>query len=299
MDDALLPIGQFSTLSRLSPKALRLYDELGLVEPARTDPITGYRWYEPGQAPRARMVGLLRGLHMPLPRIAAVLDLPAEDAVQAVREHVAADSAAAQGRAELARYVCLLLNGSPGRDVMDDELKVETRTVAERTVLSWTRRVHADGLGEALGEALGRMRSAGPGLPGIEGCPYLVYYAEVSEDSDGPVEVVRPTAAWADAEAAAARFGDVQARVEGEHDEAFVRLTMGQTRGSGALQAVDVLRRAVEASGREPLGPPRQVMIADWRTAAADAPASDLAVPLRRAGAGRSGLPKVTAPRRG
>jgi PPM family protein phosphatase len=31
----LMGIGEFARLSRLSPKALRLYDELGLLPPAR------------------------------------------------------------------------------------------------------------------------------------------------------------------------------------------------------------------------------------------------------------------------
>jgi protein phosphatase len=35
---ALVSIGEFARLSRLSPKALRLYNELGLLPPARVDP---------------------------------------------------------------------------------------------------------------------------------------------------------------------------------------------------------------------------------------------------------------------
>ena len=41
----LLTIGAFAKAARLSPKALRLYDELGLLPPARVDPATGYRYY--------------------------------------------------------------------------------------------------------------------------------------------------------------------------------------------------------------------------------------------------------------
>jgi MerR family regulatory protein len=39
----LVSIGEFSRLSRLSPKALRLYDELGLLVPDHVDAATGYR----------------------------------------------------------------------------------------------------------------------------------------------------------------------------------------------------------------------------------------------------------------
>src|SRR5262249_12467088 len=42
-------IGEFARRSRLSAKALRLYDELSLLPPARVGADSGYRFYEPGQ----------------------------------------------------------------------------------------------------------------------------------------------------------------------------------------------------------------------------------------------------------
>ena len=45
----LMTIGAFAELTRLSPKALRPYDRLGLVPPARTDPVNGYRFYSEDQ----------------------------------------------------------------------------------------------------------------------------------------------------------------------------------------------------------------------------------------------------------
>ncbi|MBA2577646.1 MAG: MerR family DNA-binding transcriptional regulator [Euzebyaceae bacterium] len=58
--DARLTIGQFSAVVRLSPKALRLYDRLGLLEPERVDRFTCYRYYALKQAPRARAIALPR-----------------------------------------------------------------------------------------------------------------------------------------------------------------------------------------------------------------------------------------------
>ncbi|GAA2369106.1 MerR family transcriptional regulator [Streptomyces cuspidosporus] len=83
---SLLTIGAFAKASRLSPKALRLYDELGLLAPARVDPVTGYRLYAPGQLERARLVAWLRRLGMPLARIREVCDLGERDAAAAARE---------------------------------------------------------------------------------------------------------------------------------------------------------------------------------------------------------------------
>lgn len=67
--------GEFATAARLSPKALRLYAEQGLLLPASVDPATGYRFYSPEQLPRARLIGRLRRLGLPLARIGFLADL--------------------------------------------------------------------------------------------------------------------------------------------------------------------------------------------------------------------------------
>ncbi|WBB58385.1 MerR family transcriptional regulator [Streptomyces sp. WMMC500] len=101
----LLTIGAFAKASRLSPKALRLYDELGLLVPARVDPVTGYRLYAPAQLERARLVAWLRRLGMPLARIRHVCALdagPAAEEIRAFWAQVEADTAA---RRELAAFL--------------------------------------------------------------------------------------------------------------------------------------------------------------------------------------------------
>ncbi|ROP38622.1 MerR family transcriptional regulator [Saccharothrix texasensis] len=98
----LLTIGAFARAVRLSPKALRLYDELGLLTPARVDPLSGYRLYSPDQVERARLVAWLRRLGMPLARIRGVCELAPADAAAEVRAYwaqVEADTAARRGLA--------------------------------------------------------------------------------------------------------------------------------------------------------------------------------------------------------
>jgi len=53
--DPFLPIGVFARRSRLSAKALRLYDEMGLLVPADVDPENGYRRYRESQLATARL----------------------------------------------------------------------------------------------------------------------------------------------------------------------------------------------------------------------------------------------------
>ncbi|WP_040164199.1 MerR family transcriptional regulator [Microbacterium gorillae] len=69
-----MPIGEFAGRTGLTPKALRLYDELDLLAPARTDPFTGYRFYDEAQLEPARLIAALRGIGMPLTRIRAVVE---------------------------------------------------------------------------------------------------------------------------------------------------------------------------------------------------------------------------------
>ncbi|HEX6798659.1 MAG TPA: GyrI-like domain-containing protein [Ktedonobacterales bacterium] len=69
----LMPIGRFSQACRLTVKALRHYDELGLLAPAWVDDESGFRYYAPEQVATAQTIRLLRELEMPLPEIRALL----------------------------------------------------------------------------------------------------------------------------------------------------------------------------------------------------------------------------------
>jgi DNA-binding transcriptional MerR regulator len=68
-----MPIGRFATSVRLSVKALRHYDELGLLVPALVDAATGYRYYAPEQARDALLIAMLRELDLPLATIRRAL----------------------------------------------------------------------------------------------------------------------------------------------------------------------------------------------------------------------------------
>jgi serine/threonine protein phosphatase PrpC len=107
----LMTIGAFARASRLSPKALRLYDELGLLRPVQVDPMSLYRLYDPAQLEQARLVAWLRRLGMPLARIRAVSALaPAQAAADlaAYWSQVEAETAA---RRELAAFLIGYLSG--------------------------------------------------------------------------------------------------------------------------------------------------------------------------------------------
>lgn len=91
-----MPIGLFAQRSGLTASALRFYADSGLLPPAETDAISGYRYYSPDQVERAVTLRRLRAIAMPLAAVETVLAAGADEAVRLIDEHVAkvADDAA-------------------------------------------------------------------------------------------------------------------------------------------------------------------------------------------------------------
>ena len=107
----LMTSGAFAQASGLSRKALRLYDELGLLHPARVDPETLYRFYDPGQLEQARLVAWLRRLGMPLAVIRSVSGLPPAQAAEELAAYWAKVEAETAVRRELAIFLIGYLSG--------------------------------------------------------------------------------------------------------------------------------------------------------------------------------------------
>jgi DNA-binding transcriptional MerR regulator len=215
----LLSIGEFARLSRLSAKALRRYDELGLLRPDRVDPGTGYRWYAARQLEQARLVAVLRQIGVPLARIEPLLGLPAAAVAEQVAAYWAEAESAHAARRDLAGYLVDRLNGK--ETIM---YEVASRDVPERRLLCLKRNVDQDGAWALGKEFVGIMQSRP--LPRIESEPgwaFTIYYGEVSEDSDGPVEWCRPVPADR-AEELAAQYPELTLRTEPAHQEAYVHL---------------------------------------------------------------------------
>ena len=118
----LMTSGAFAQASGLSRKALRLYDELGLLHPARVDPDTLYRFYHPGQLEQARLVAWLRRLGMPLAVIRSVSGLPPARAAVELAAYWATVEAEIAARRELAAFLIGYLSGKdPGKDTAMSE----------------------------------------------------------------------------------------------------------------------------------------------------------------------------------
>ncbi|WP_410673290.1 MerR family transcriptional regulator [Amycolatopsis sp. cmx-4-68] len=258
---SMVSIGEFSRLSRLSPKALRLYDELGLLVPARVDAETGYRWYAGTQLDQARLVASLRRAGVPLARIRAILALDPASAAEEVRAYWAgAEAEHAAQRVLVGRLVDRL----QGRKSAMYEVAV--RDIPERRLLSVVGRAGQDELEPMTRELfVHRLRRGGvPRVEGIAGAPFTIYHGEVSGDSDGPVEWCWPVPGDRTAEIAA-EFPDLTLRTEAAHQEAFVRQeTPGRWAGTAQVEvAVGALFAWASEQGRPPSGGVRCVLVPD------------------------------------
>lgn len=85
--DVLLTVGIVARRSGLTAKALRHYDRIGLLRPARVDDATGYRRYRSDQVAEARLVGLLRSVDLPLDQVRTAV-LAWKNGDDAAIEHV-------------------------------------------------------------------------------------------------------------------------------------------------------------------------------------------------------------------
>jgi DNA-binding transcriptional MerR regulator len=70
----MFAIGDFARLGRVSVRMLRHYDALGLLVPARVDPLTGYRSYAAAQLSRLNRIIALKDLGFTLRQVGEVLD---------------------------------------------------------------------------------------------------------------------------------------------------------------------------------------------------------------------------------
>ncbi|MEE6261231.1 MerR family transcriptional regulator [Plantactinospora sonchi] len=179
--ELMLP-GEFGAATRLSPKALRLYAEQGLLVPVRVDPGTGYRRYHRDQVSRGRLIGRLRGLGLSLARVATLLPLDPPARQAELRAWLAAQEEQLRRRRELVEALADADRPVAGTPML--------RARPERKLLCREQRTHVDGLSDFVADTeqriRARLRAAGLSSDG----PTLVYFhGLVTRDSDGPVEV--------------------------------------------------------------------------------------------------------------
>jgi DNA-binding transcriptional MerR regulator len=249
----LLSIGTFASLTRLSIKALRLYDGLGILRPLHIDHQTGYRYYGKKQLAEARMIRTMREMDMPLAtirRVLAVLPVSQAQAELLVHQHLLLRERQLEQIKVLAREFKKLLR--PEAHKMN--LEVQVRDIPTQQIISINRRHTADGLGKQQQKDIGALfdlaREQGAQATGA---PFGIYHGAVSETEDGPVE----TCIAIDRKVTGRDNVEVK-QLEGGQ-AACVVITGDQCHYPELLGAYDAAADWIQRNGFETTQPPREI----------------------------------------
>ncbi len=71
----MLKIGEFARKNNVTVRALHHYEEIGLLDPAKTDKFTGYRYYDETMGKDIRIINILKELGFSLSEIAELLHI--------------------------------------------------------------------------------------------------------------------------------------------------------------------------------------------------------------------------------
>ena len=167
--------------------------------------------------------------------------------------------------------------------------EVKVRDIPARSLLCLLR--HASNRQEVwdLGkEVIGMLKARPtPRVEGVAGAAFLIYYGEVNEDSDGPVEFCWPVP-QDQAGRLAASLPGLTLRTEPAHQEASVHLDQDATAAQWQAAGDSALAWAAEQQ-RQPSDLPLRITLLTTAAPVTDASrcgGSDFALPLRdRAGA--------------
>jgi DNA-binding transcriptional MerR regulator len=239
--ERLLTIGEFARLTRFTTKALRVYADAGLLQPAEVDPASGYRRYRTGQLHAARLIGLLRGADVSLAEIASLLvELDTDAALASTRldDHLRQLEARHSSRRLLIRHIHAII-----RHKEPPMFDIHTRHVLAQRVMSIQRRLHADETDAFVTEAKAAFADHLEGRQPT-GPFTLIFHGVVDHDSDGPLEAIL---ACPEDVAPTDRIG---IRTEPAHDEAFTPITKAQWDYPAILAAYDAVACSSEAQAR-------------------------------------------------
>ncbi|MEV6977706.1 MerR family transcriptional regulator [Kitasatospora sp. NPDC093806] len=256
----MLNIGDFAKHGRVSVRMLRHYDAIGLLRPARVDPVSGYRCYRAAQLARLNRVIALKDLGFTLQQVRAVLDEEV-DAVELRgmlrlrRAELAAAMAADAQRLSRVEARLRTIESEGTMSTHDVVVKrVPSVRAAELTGVAASYEPQDIGpvIGPLFEELCGRLAAAG-----IDGTGPSVARYEDTGEGDGSVliRVAVPIAAPVDP--------------AGEHGFAVVDLPAVEEaatvvhRGSmdGALGSFQALARFIEENGYRSTGYARELYL--------------------------------------
>jgi effector-binding domain-containing protein len=265
----MLSIGKFSTLSRISVKALRFYDEEALLKPGYTDAKSGYRYYSSAQLSEANLIRLLRSLEFGLDDIRLFM----RDQDAALRRRLLEKQRQKiEKAASNYRSIISILEGLIEGKETGMERQVEVREMADQLVLGMRFHTSLEKIEEDIGKAFTSIFSyLGEAAEYPAGPPFALYYINEDgemgfDENDIDMEMCVPVAKLMGGK------GDVGGR---EVPGATVVSTLHLGPYQQVTEAYQALTAFAEANGYRFVGPAREIYLvgmgqvedeADYRT---------------------------------
>lgn len=244
----LMTIGRFSRVSRLSIKALRYYDDAGLLKPARVDASTGYRYYTYAQANTAEVIRVLRSLEVPLDEVRAVVEAP-ERAAQVFAQHEARLQHQLDRHTRMLAFLRRLIQQEEDPMSYDITLK----EVPAQHVAVLRMQVTAATIGQAVGQGYATLGQAvGRSGAGFAGPPFLVMTDLVDAESPGAIELGFPVGA---------PFGSDGDVVGAEVPAMLVAATVHKGPYDESAGAYAAVEKWLQEHGHTAAGAPREVYL--------------------------------------
>ena len=194
-----IPIGTFSRITHLSQKALRLYDERGLLVPAARDICTGYRYYTFVQVERGIRIRHLLWLGFGLSEVESILEARERGDAGTIREHSARRLAETEREAGRLHAIAEALrkqkqdpfNGGFSMAITEPVIKdiPATRALSRRE-----RGVYQEAIPRMIGELCAYVSPADGRQPAakVTGPIMFICHDEEYRETDADIEVALP-----------------------------------------------------------------------------------------------------------
>lgn len=173
----MFQIGEFSKICQVSVKTLRHYDKVGLLAPAKVDPITGYRYYGTEQIDVMNHIKRLKRYGFSLEEIGRLTDVsdPAQLAGALRRQREKLKRAQQEADAvlgELWQHIFLLERTGSMMDYQKG-YEVVIKNSPELHVLACRARMGVDEFGTYYGKLYERAKKERVALTGLSGARYF------------------------------------------------------------------------------------------------------------------------------
>jgi effector-binding domain-containing protein len=198
MSSEQITIGRFSQITRLTQKALRLYDQKGLLVPIIKDPMTGYRYYSVRQIEIGIKIKFLASLGFSLKEVEDLLKAAEEGAQEVININFSKRlSDVQQNIQQLEKIEAILLGRSSIEGLFMSTTEPTVKEVSQTRVISKRENANLENIGILVGKSIGELMGQifnpkNQGQASISGPPMVLWLDQSFKETDINMEIAVP-----------------------------------------------------------------------------------------------------------